>query len=57
MYMYMVEFTPIKLSFATSLLAHDPLSSLAYSMITHIPLVASNLPALTSLFLAGIKRF
>ena len=27
-----------------ALLAHDPLSSLAYPMITHTPLVASNFP-------------
>ena len=32
---------------ATILLAHDPLSSLAYSMITHTPLVAGNLPIKT----------
>ena len=31
----------------TSLLAHNPLSSLAYPMITHTPLVASNLPIKT----------
>ena len=30
-----------------TMLAHDLLSSLAYSMITHIPLVASNLPTNT----------
>ena len=35
----MVECTPI----TTILLAHDPLSSLAYSMITHTPPVAGNL--------------
>ena len=29
------------------MLAHDPLSSLAYLMITHTPLVASNLPIKT----------
>ena len=29
---------------ATFLLAHDPLSSLTFPMITHILLVASNLP-------------
>ena len=31
----------------TVLLAHDPLSSLAYPMITHNPVVASNLPIKT----------
>ena len=32
---------------AVILLAHDPLSSLAYSMITHTPPVASKLPIKT----------
>ena len=32
---------------ATTLLAHDPLSSLAYSMSTHTPPVAGNLPIKT----------
>ena len=33
--------------YVTILLAHDPLSSLAYPMITHWPPVASNLPIKT----------
>ena len=41
----MVECTQIKS--CTILLAHDPLSSLAYTMITHTPLVAGNLPIKT----------
>jgi hypothetical protein len=47
----MVECTPIKVCISctpikglvTNLLAHHPLSSLAYPMIIHTPLVAGNL--------------
>ena len=44
----MVECTPIKVMQLVSLLAHEPLSSLAYPMITHTPPVAAgNLPLKT----------
>ena len=41
----------------TVLLVHDPLSSLAYPMITHTPLVASNLPIKTLVAIAMTNKF
>ena len=41
----------------TVLLAHDPLSSLAYPMISHTPLVASNLSIKTLVAMAMANKF
>ena len=41
----------------TVLLAHDPLSSLAYPMITHASLVASNLPIKTLVAMAKANNY
>ena len=45
------------LSLVTVSLAHDPLSSLAYNMITHTPLVAVNLPIKTLVAMAMANNY